>query len=169
MKLKSIARALYNLSLDMDFADYAEHAEDDIECITKELQTMNKNGCNCTLQALETIATEYEVNNFWQEIRISKEALEHINTLLSMTGKEIYQKYGYKMDETFTYTATFPDAMVADIKLVICGEDEKPYTEGVLFHHELYEVGHTDCEDTFERVWCFEYYGTHYMVNVVAE
>lgn len=41
-----------------------------------------------------------------------------INDLLNLTGDEIYQKYGYKRDETITHTAKFPNGIEADIKLV---------------------------------------------------
>ena len=64
-----------------------------------------------------------------ETIKITKDEMELINDLLNLTGEEIYQKYGYKRDETITHTAKFPNGIEADIKLVIC-EDEPPYTEG---------------------------------------
>ena len=63
-----------------------------------------------------------------QTITLSKKEMDLINNLLSLTGSEIYQKYGYKRDEVITHTAKFPDGIEIDIKLVIC-EDDTPYTE----------------------------------------
>ena len=39
-------------------------------------------------------------NNTFEYQRLSKEEMELINNLLSLDGNEIYQKYGYKRDET---------------------------------------------------------------------
>ncbi len=100
-------------------------------------------------------------------IVISKKEMELINDLLNLDGDEIYQKYGFKRDETITHTAKFPNGVEADIKLVIC-EEESPYTEGVLFHNG-FELTHTDCEDTYDGEWCFEHNGIEYLVNVTVE
>ena len=40
-----------------------------------------------------------------QTIKISNAEMQLINNLLNMTGDEIYQRYGYKRDETITHTA----------------------------------------------------------------
>lgn len=69
MENSRIARILYNLSLDMDYADYLEFAEDEIACIEKELQTLRNNNCDCLLQALEVIASRNESLEFWKEGR----------------------------------------------------------------------------------------------------
>lgn len=99
-----------------------------------------------------------------QIIKISAEEMELINDLLNLTGEEIYQKYGYKRDETIIHTAKFPNGIEADIKLVICEEDT-PYTEGVLFHNG-FELTHTDPEDSYEGEWVFEHDGIEYIVIV---
>ena len=39
-----------------------------------------------------------------QTIKISSKEMKLINDLLNLTGDEIYQKYGYKRDETITHT-----------------------------------------------------------------
>ena len=52
-----------------------------------------------------------------ETIKITKDEMELINDLLNLTGEEIYQKYGYKRDETITHTAKFPNGIEADIKL----------------------------------------------------
>ena len=102
-----------------------------------------------------------------ETIVISKKEMELINDLLKLTGDEIYDKYGYKRDETITHTAKFPNGIEADIKLVIC-EEEYPYTEGVLFHNGC-ELNCTDGEDIYDGEWVFEYNGIEYIVNVVVE
>lgn len=98
-------------------------------------------------------------------IEIEKSELDLINNLLSMTGEEIYDKYGYKRDETITKTVAFGDGLEADIKLVICDGDDKPYTEGVLFKNGS-ELCFTDCDDEFTGEWEFEYEDETYIVEV---
>lgn len=100
-------------------------------------------------------------------IKISGKEMELINDLLSLTGDEIYQKYGYKRDETITHTAKFPNGIEADIKLVICQEDT-PYTEGVLFHNG-FELACTEPNCVYDGKWNFEYDGIEYTVLVEVE
>lgn len=102
-----------------------------------------------------------------QTIKISNAEMNLINGLLNLTGNEIYQKYGYKRDETITHTAKFPNGIEADIKLVIC-EEESPYTEGVLFHNGL-ELMHTEPDYAYDGEWYFEHNGIEYMVLVEVE
>ncbi len=101
-------------------------------------------------------------------IKIPKTELDKINTLLTMTGDKIYQKFGLKRDETIIHTAKFSNNIEADIKLVICEGNEKPYTEGVLFKNGS-ELTHTDCEDTYDGDWEFEYENTTYIVTITTE
>lgn len=103
-----------------------------------------------------------------QNIVISKKEMKLINDLLNLSGEEIYQKYGYKRDETITHTAVFPNGIEVDIKLVICEEEDKPYTEGVLFQNGS-EVMCTDCDDTYDGEWELECNGIEYVVNVIVE
>lgn len=58
-----------------------------------------------------------------QTIKITNAERNLINDLLNLTGDEIYQKYGYKRNETIVHTAKFPNGIEADIKLVICEEE----------------------------------------------
>lgn len=102
-----------------------------------------------------------------QTIKISSKEMELINDLLNLTGDEIYQKYGYKRDETIVYTAKFPNGIEADIKLVIC-EEESPYTEGVLFRNG-FELTHTEPECTYDGEWNFEHDEIEYTVIVEKE
>lgn len=99
-----------------------------------------------------------------QTITISNAEMKLINDLLNLTGDEIYQKYGYKRDETITHTAKFPNGIEADIKLVIC-EEETPYTEGVLFYDGC-ELTCTEPGCTYDGIWNFEHNGIEYTVLV---
>lgn len=102
-----------------------------------------------------------------QTIKISSEEMKLINDLLNLTGDEIYQKYGYKRDETITHAAKFPNGIEVDIKLVIC-EEEAPYTEGVLFHNG-FELTCTEPGCTYDGEWNFECNGIEYTVFVEVE
>lgn len=102
-----------------------------------------------------------------QTIKISSKEMKLINDLLNLTGDEIYQKYGYKRDETITHTTKFSNGVEADIKLVIC-EDEHPYTEGVLFHNG-FELTCTEPGCTYDGEWNFECNGIEYTVFVEVE
>lgn len=98
------------------------------------------------------------------EIVLEQEKLNFINQLLSMTGDEIYDKYGLKRDETIVYAAVFPDGMQADIKLVIC--DEEPYTEAVLFDKNGFQKAYTDPKYEYTGDWELEYDDVNYVVTV---
>ena len=95
-----------------------------------------------------------------QTIKITNAERNLINDLLNLTGDEIYQKYGYKRNETIVHTAKFPNGIEADIKLVIC-EEESPYTEGILFHNG-FELAHTEPDCTYDGEWNFEHNGIEY-------
>ena len=86
-----------------------------------------------------------------QTIKITNAERNLINDLLNLTGDEIYQKYGYKRNETIVHTAKFPNGIEADIKLVI-SEEESQYK---------------DC--TYDGEWNFEHNGIEYIVLVEAE
>lgn len=100
------------------------------------------------------------------EIVLEQEELDFINQLLSMTGDEIYDKYGLKRDETIVNTAVFPDGMQADIKLIICDGEDKPYTEVVLFDKNGFQKAYTDPEDEYTGDWELEYDDVNYIVTV---
>ena len=51
----------------MDYADSLEFAEEEIECITKELQVLSENRCDSLMQILEVIAGENEDMEHWKE------------------------------------------------------------------------------------------------------
>lgn len=67
MDNKRIARILYNMSLDMDYEDYTEHAELEIDTIADEIQFLKDSKCDSLVQALEMIAAQNEGMEFWKE------------------------------------------------------------------------------------------------------
>lgn len=67
MDLQKIAKILYNLSLDMDYADSLEYKDEEVKCITEELEILKQNECFSTLQMLEVIALKNEDMEHWKE------------------------------------------------------------------------------------------------------
>lgn len=67
MDLQKIAKILYNLSLDMDYADSLEYKDEEVKCITEELEILKENECFSTLQMLEMIALKNEDMEHWKE------------------------------------------------------------------------------------------------------
>ena len=67
MDLRKIAKILYNLSLDMDYADSLEYKDEEVKCITEELEILKQNECFSTLQMLEMIALKNEDMEHWKE------------------------------------------------------------------------------------------------------
>lgn len=67
MDLQKIAKILYNLSLDMDYADSLEYKDEEVKCITEELEILKQNECFSTLQMLEMIALKNEDMGHWKE------------------------------------------------------------------------------------------------------
>ena len=60
MDTQKIAKILFYMSLDMDYADALESANEEIDCITRDLEFLKQNGRDVILQALEMIALENE-------------------------------------------------------------------------------------------------------------
>lgn len=67
MDTQKIAKILYNLSLDMDYADSLEYKDEEVKCITEELEILKQNECFSTLQMLEMIALKNEDMEHWKE------------------------------------------------------------------------------------------------------
>lgn len=99
-----------------------------------------------------------------QTITLSHNEMEQVKDLLSLTGSEIYKKYGYKRDDTIVHTVKFPNDIEIDIKLVI-REHDTPYTEGVLFQNGCEQTG-TGPMDTYAGKWRFHFKNTEYIVMV---
>jgi len=60
MESHKIAKILFYMSLDMDYADALESANEEIDCIARDLEFLKLNGRDVILQALEMIAMENE-------------------------------------------------------------------------------------------------------------
>ena len=82
MDTQKFAKILYNLSLDMDYADSLEYKDEEVKCITEELEILKQNECFSTLQMLELIALKNEDMEHW------KDSLENLaNTLESLLSE----------------------------------------------------------------------------------
>lgn len=107
-------------------------------------------------------------NTMRAKIVIPKREAKLIQSLLNLSGNEIYDKYGLHQYDSITHTVRFDDGVEADIRLVICAGEEAPYTEGILYIDGA-ETCVTEPQDTYDGEWYFEYYGEEYYVNVVFE
>lgn len=67
MDLHTMAKILYNLSLDMDHADYLECKDEEINRITDGLKILKQNKCFTMLQMFKTIAAKNEDMEHWKE------------------------------------------------------------------------------------------------------
>ena len=158
-----------------DIWDYAYEYDAPFECQgCARIQSKNTFPCTkCSrINELKDYYKEREPENgrpytLTQIITIPHKEMKLINNLLKLTGNEIYDKYGFKRDETITHTAKFPNGIEADIKLVIC-KDDKPYTEAVLFQNGS-ELTCTDPSDEYKGEWFFRYNGIEYVVIVNTE
>lgn len=101
-------------------------------------------------------------------ITIPKKDINHYDMLLTMTGNQIYDKFGLKRDETITYTANFEDGYEVDIKLVICEDESKPYTEAVLFNNGS-EVTCSEPEGDMLGDWELETDTTKFIIHIITE
>lgn len=90
------------------------------------------------------------------DISIPQREINYLNELLSMEGKDIYEKYGLKRDDTITNTIKFENGYELDMKVVICDEDEAPYVDLVLFNENGCEVACDTGEDMSEGSISFE-------------
>ena len=70
MTEERIARILYNMNLDMDYADYLDLAEEEISILTKEIHDVHEKHISL-FNVLENIALQNEDMEFWKE-RVSK-------------------------------------------------------------------------------------------------
>lgn len=114
---------------------------------------------------IEILKANGQANCKKQTLKLAQTTIDRVNRILTMTGKELYVKYGYKRDETLCWTVDFGDGIQADIKVVICDEDETPYSECILFDHSS-EVVCSDCGDKLDDEWTFEYNGDTYTITV---
>lgn len=106
-----------------------------------------------------------------QNIILSKKEMEHINEVLKLTVEEICQKYGYKKDSNaISHFTVFPNGIAASINLRLVDEDDwAPITDITLFKNGEEVTHYTEGDCRYEGIWCIEYEGIEYVVNVIEE
>ena len=67
MDCERMARILFNMSLDMNYADCLEMAETEIAYLADELRKVKESGCDSLFQALEIISMQNESMEFWKD------------------------------------------------------------------------------------------------------
>lgn len=133
-----LAQALYEMMEDMDFADYEETKEKDIDRLTKEIKILQDNGCTSLLQLLGNIAEQKEselyvirhINDYGVKLQnefcIKAKIQEDIeNNIFDGTWR--YEKYietvqdavGWML-ETYDYEAYY------ELEDWIAGDDKSP-------------------------------------------
>lgn len=60
--------------------------------------------------------------------------------LENLTGKQCYDKFGLKEDETVTETIHFENGYFVDIKMCVCDEEYTCFAECVLFNEKVLNV-----------------------------
>lgn len=67
IEIEKMATILYNMSSDMDYADYEDSKEEDIKQLENELRVLQDNKCACLLNALATITLANEQEEIIEE------------------------------------------------------------------------------------------------------
>lgn len=99
-------------------------------------------------------------------LELPAETLAHYRYLLKRTGRQLYDEFGLKRDETITHTAKFCNGYEADIKIVIC-EEEPPYIDAVLFDPCGNEVSCGGSDDDYVgEYWFIDHACNSYFVEV---
>ena len=99
-------------------------------------------------------------------IELPSETLAHYQYLLGRTGRQLYDEFGLKRDETITHTAKFSNGYEADIKIVIC-EEAPPYIDAVLFDPRGSEVTCDSSEEDYGgEYWFQDHAGNGYYVAI---
>lgn len=93
-----------------------------------------------------------------QVLRVPQADLDLINTYLR--GEEPFGAH----EPSISYTAIFPDGKQMDIQL--CGSDNSPWTQAVLYDANGAELTFTNVADTYEGEWELKYDGVTYHVDV---
>lgn len=125
---------------------------------------VDKKSADTLFRILPEITTSYGNRVYTKDYYIEQSEHELCKTLLSMTGNQIYDKYGFKRDETITSTVIFTDHFQMDIQLVICDGDSKPYVQAILFENGC-EVACSDVLDELLDEYKLEYNATIYIAK----
>ena len=73
MNFNRIANILYNMSLDMDYADNIEYMDEEISALVEALEILDKNMCACMLNTLENIALKNANMENWAQNMIGSD------------------------------------------------------------------------------------------------
>lgn len=103
-----------------------------------------------------------------ETIKIPLSEASMIKDLLQLTGYQIYEKYGFKRDETIVHSVKFRDGTEAVVRLVICDNEDKPFTECVLYDKYGFVIAYSDPEDIYEGEWDMVTDEGEYKIYVVA-
>lgn len=103
-----------------------------------------------------------------ETIKIPLSEASMIKDLLQLTGYQIYEKYGFKRDETITHSVKFKDGTEAVIRLIICDNEDKPFTECVLYNKDGFAIAYSDPSDMYEGEWDMITDEGEYKINIVA-
>ena len=99
-------------------------------------------------------------------IELPPGTLAHYRYLLGRTGRQLYDEFGLKRDETITHTAKFSNGFEADIKIVNCEEDP-PYIDAVLFDPKGSEVCCHSSGEEYSGEYCFrDHNDNEYFVQI---
>lgn len=113
-------------------------------------------------------ASKDSVQEYRAVIELSAYTLAYYRQLLSRTGRQLYDEFGLKRDETIIHTAKFRNGYEADIKIVICEEDP-PYIDAVLFDPQGNEIC-CDCSgEDYDGEYCFQSHDDSCFVVEVRE
>ena len=100
---------------------------------------------------------------FKTAIKVEKEKLNHLNSLLSMENIDFH---ALKIEEDATletFTANFGNGIEVDIK--VCSGQTNCFVDPILFDHGS-EAVTNDTEDQLDGIYLFEYESNTYVVVV---
>ena len=88
---------------------------------------------------IESLEKVYTKSVQYSELALPQDIVQKMNSMLGMSGSEIYAKYGLKRDENICNTLVFDNDYSLDVRLVICEEDP-PYIDLILYDDNGCEI-----------------------------
>lgn len=104
-----------------------------------------------------------------EHLQMDKYTFEVLVQMLTMTGSEIYNKYGLKRDEKLYYPVFYKNEYEMDIELIIGDENDTPYMQTVLIDNSNRIIAFSEPEFEFKRQWHLEDKGIIYTIIVDVE
>lgn len=120
---------------------------------------IHKKNENNIILTLPEITPNKRGQTYTKDYYLTETEKRKFDNMLHMTETEIYDRFGYKKDTIFTDTVIFTEHIQMDIQFILCGYDEKPYIQAVLFEDGC-EVA---CSEVFDKQP--EEYVLHYDSN----